>query len=154
MNGEILQMSPIGPRHAACVKRMNSLLTEKMRRRAVVSVQDPITVTDYSEPEPDLALLNPRDDFYAGAHPTSVDVQLIIEVADSTVETDRRNKIPMYAFAGIPEVWLIDLVRSVIEIHSNPHKGIYQEVRLIQRGQKIISPTLPQLKLKADDVLG
>ncbi len=154
LNGEILEMSPIGPRHAACVKRMNSLLTEKMRRRAVVSVQDPITVSDYSELEPDLALLNPRNDFYASAHPTSVDVQLIIEVADSTVETDRRNKIPMYAFAGIPEVWLIDLVKDIIEVHSNPHKGIYQEVRIIQRGQKIISSSLPQLKLKADEVLG
>ena len=154
LNGEILEMSPIGPRHAACVKRINSLLTEKMRKRAVVSVQDPITASDYSEPEPDLALLNPRDDFYAGAHPTSVDVQLVIEVADSTVETDRRNKIPMYAFAGIREFWLVDLVNDRIEVHSNPFKGVYQEVRIVQRGQKIISPTLPQLKLKADEVLG
>lgn len=154
LNGEILEMSPIGPQHAACVKRMNALLSEKTRRRAVVSVQDPITLSDYSEPQPDLAILNPRDDFYANAHPTPLDVQLLIEVADSTVETDRRNKIPTYAFAGIPETWLIDLVRDIIEIHSNPFKGVYQEVRIIQRGQRIVSQALPQIKLKADDVLG
>jgi Uma2 family endonuclease len=154
LNGEILEMSPIGPRHAACVKRMNSLFSEKMRRRAVVSVQDPITLSDYSEPQPDLALLNPRDDFYVNAHPTPSDVQLVIEVADSTLESDRRGKIPTYAFAGIREVWLIDLVNDRVEVHSNPYKGVYQEVRIIQRGQKIVSPSLPQLKLKADDLLG
>ncbi|MEP7336693.1 MAG: Uma2 family endonuclease [Acidobacteriota bacterium] len=154
VNGEIVEMSPIAPRHAACVKRMNTLLGDKLRKRALVSVQDPITLSDYSEPQPDLALLKPRDDFYASAHPTPADALVIIEVADSTVENDRRNKIPAYAFSGIREVWLIDLVNDRIEVHSNPFKGVYQEVCIIQRGQNVISPSLPSLKLKADEVLG
>jgi len=154
VNGEIVEMSPIGPRHASCVNRMNTLLGDKARKRAIISVQNPITLTDYSEPQPDLALLKPRADFYASAHPTPADALVIIEVADSTVETDRRNKIPIYAFAGVPEVWLVDLVNDRIEVHSNPFKGVYQEVRIIQRGQNVISPSLPFLKLKADEVLG
>ncbi len=153
-NGEVLEMSPIGPRHAACVNRMNTLLNDKVRKRAVVSVQNPLTLSDYSEPQPDLALLKPQADFYASAHPTPADALVIIEVADSTVETDRRNKIPTYAFAAVREVWLIDLVNDRIEVHSNPFKGVYQEVRIIQRGQNVISPSLPQLKLKADEILG
>lgn len=154
LNGEILEMSPIGPRHASCVKRMNTLLGDKLRKRAIVSVQDPITLGDYSEPQPDLALLKPQADFYASAHPTSADALIIFEVADSSVETDRRNKIPTYAFAGIGEVWLIDLVNDRIEVHSNPFKGVYQEVRIVQRDQNVISPSLPFLKLKANEVLG
>ena len=154
LNGEIIEMSPIGPRHAACVKRMNTLLSDKLRKRALVSVQDPITLSDYSEPQPDLALLKPQADFYVSAHPAPADALVIIEVADSTVETDRRNKIPTYAFAGVREVWLIDLVNDRIEVHSNPFKGVYQEVRIVQRGQNVISQSLPYLKLKADEVLG
>jgi Uma2 family endonuclease len=154
LNGEILEMSPIGPRHAAQVDRLNDVLPERIRKLAIVRVQSPVLLSDYSEPQPDLSLLKRRADYYAASHPVPADVLVLIEVADSTVETDRRNKIPTYAFAGIPEVWLIDLVRDIIEIHSNPHKGFYQEVRIIQRGQKIISSTLPELKLKADDVLG
>lgn len=154
LNGEILQMSPIGPRHAAQVDRLNDVLPEKVRKLAIVRIQSPVSISDYSEPQPDLSLLKRRADYYANSHPTPADVLVLIEVADSTIATDRRNKLPTYAFAGIPEVWLVDLVKDIIEIHSNPHKGIYQEVRLIQRGQKIVSSTLPQLKLKADDVLG
>jgi len=154
LNGEIIEISPIGPRHAACVNRMNTLLSDKARKRAVVSIQNPMTLSDYSEPQPDFALLKPKADFYASAHPTPADALVIIEVADSNVETDRRNKIPTYAFAGVREVWLIDLVNDRIEVHSNPFKGVYQEVRIIQRGQNLTSPSFPALKLKADEILG
>lgn len=154
VSGEIVEISPIGPRHAAQVDRLTDILPPKLKGKAKLRVQSPIELTDYSEPQPDLALLKPRDDFYASAHPTPADALVIIEVADSTVENDRRNKIPAYAFAGVREVWLIDLVNDRIEVHSNPFKGVYQEVRIIQRGQNVISPSLPQLKLKADEVLG
>lgn len=154
LNGEILEMSPIGPRHAAHVDRLNDVLPDKIRKQAIIRVQSPVLLSDYSEPQPDLSLLRRRADYYADGHPVSADVLLLIEVADSTIEADRRNKIPMYAFAGIPEVWLIDLVNDRIEIHSNPFKGVYQEVRIIQRGQRIVSQALPQLKLKANEILG
>ena len=154
INGKIIYMSPIGPRHAAHVDRLNDILPAKLRKSAIVRVQSPIILSNDSEPEPDLSLLKRRDDFYASGHPTPVDVLILIEVSDSTLEFDRRTKIPTYALAGIQETWLIDLVNDVIEVHSNPRNGRYHEVRIIQRGQKIISTSLPQLKLKADEVLG
>lgn len=154
LNGEIIEMSPIGPRHASHVDRLVHILPHKIKGKATLRVQSPILLNDYSEPQPDLTLLKPRADFYAGGHPTPADVLIVIEVSDSTVEKDRRAKIPTYALAGIPESWLTDLVEDRIEVHSNPYNGIYQEVRISQRGQKVISNSIPQLKLKADEVLG
>ncbi|MGE0885962.1 MAG: Uma2 family endonuclease [Blastocatellales bacterium] len=153
LNGEILEMSPIGPRHAACVDRLNETLTLMLKGQAKVRVQNPVELGEFSEPEPDLTLLKPREDFYASGHPAPADILIAIEVADSTIEKDRNLKIPAYAAAGIPEIWLVDLLNDRIEIHSNPLNTIYQEVRIIQRGQKFTSPTLPKLKLKADDIL-
>jgi len=154
LNGEIIEMSPIGPRHASHVDRLNDLLTAKLRKVAIIRVQSPILLSDYSEPQPDLTLLKRRADFYVGGHPTPADVHVVVEVSDSTVEKDRRAEIPSYSLAGIPETWLIDLVEDRIEVHSKPYNGIYQEVRIIQRGQKVVSNCLPQLKLKADEILG
>lgn len=154
IDGEIIEMAAIGPRHAACVKRLAEFLIVKVRRWAMVGVQDPIQLNDYSEPEPDISLLKRRADFYAQSHPTPADVLVAIEVAITTVESDRTAKIPIYARAGIPEAWLVDLYNDHIEIHSRPASGVYQEVRIILRGQKIVSQALPQLKLKTDDILG
>src|SRR5262245_32811403 len=154
LNGKIIEMNPIGPRHASHVDRLIHILPTKLKGKATLRVQSPILLNDYSEPQPDLTLLKPRADFYASGHPTPADVLIVIEVSDSTVESDRRAKIPTYALAGIPESWLIDLVEDRIEVHSNPYNGIYQEVRIIQRGQKVVSNSIPQLKLKADDILG
>ena len=154
LDGEIVQMAPIGPRHAACVNRLNAFLSRKAVRSAVVSVQNPVHLDEYSEPQPDLALLRLRADFYAQGHPSPGDVLIAIEVADTTVESDRKVKLPSYARAGIPESWLVDLVSDRIEVHTQPAGGIYQEVRLVPRGQRVASRVILQLKLKADDILG
>jgi Uma2 family endonuclease len=154
LNGEIIEICPIGPRHAAHVDRLVYILPRKLKSKATLRVQSPIILNDHSQPQPDLSLLKPRADFYANGHPTPADVLVVIEVSDSTVEKDRRAKIPTYALAEIRETWLIDLVEDRIEVHTNPYNGIYQEVRIIQRGQKVISRSLPQLKLKADEILG
>jgi Uma2 family endonuclease len=154
LNGEILEMCPIGPRHAAHVDRLVHILPQKLKGKATLRVQSPIILNDYSEPQLDLALLKPRADFYANGHPMPSDVLVVIEVSDSTVDSDRRSKIPTYALAGIPESWLIDLVEDRIEVHSKPYNGVYQEVRIVQRGQKVISNSFPQLKLRADEILG
>ncbi len=154
LNGEIIEMSPIGPRHASCVKRLIAVLSARITKWAILDVQDPVQLDDHSEPQPDLTLLRPRADFYASGHPTPTDVLVAIEVADTTADKDRQIKIPAYALAAIPEVWLIDLFNDRIEVHSNPYNGVYQEVRIIQRGQKVISNSLSQLKLKADEILG
>ena len=154
LNGEIIQMSAIGPRHAACVNRLIAFLSRKTGRFAIIAAQNPIRLDNYSEPEPDISLLKPREDFYAENHPVPADILIAIEVADSSLEYDRNIKLPSYARAGIPEAWLVDLISDRIEVHSQPHNGIYQEVRIVQREQKVVSRSIPQLKLKAEDILG
>jgi len=109
IEGEIIDMAPIGSRHAATVSRLAHLLHQRIGQQAIVWTQNPIRLDEYSEPEPDLALLRPRDDFYATAHPGPGDVLLVVEVADSSLRYDREIKIPLYARHGIPEAWLLDL---------------------------------------------
>ena len=104
--------------------------------------------------QPDLALLKPRDDFYAGHHPLPSDVLLIIEVSDTTVQYDRTVKTPLYAQAGILEMWLIDLPADTIDVCANPADGQYQTVQHLKRGDTLTSPTIPDLVLKVDDILG
>jgi len=120
LDGEIVAMSPIGSRHAACVKRLNGILTKSLPSQVVVSVQDPIHLGPRSEPQPDLALLKPRTDFYANAHPGPKDVLLIVEVAETSAESDRKLKLPLYAKAGIPEVWIWELSSKRVEVYPQP----------------------------------
>jgi Uma2 family endonuclease len=153
LNGEILKMSPIGPRHAACVDRLSEQLRDQVKKIAIVRVQNPVGLDNYSEPEPDVTLLKRREDYYVNTHPQPDDIFLVVEVSDTTLERDRQTKLPLYAQTGIRELWLIDLPNDRIEIHSSPHNGVYQEVRIVQRGQKVVSKALPHLKLEADDLL-
>ena len=145
--GEVRQMSPIGPFHAAIVKRLNALLSRLVDETVIVSVQDPIQLDDQSEPQPDLALLQYRDDFYAHAHPVADDVLLVIEVADSSADYDREEKMPRYAAANIAEAWLIDLTTDRIEQYSQPRNGIYRLKQIIERGEEIQSHTISALRI-------
>jgi Uma2 family endonuclease len=154
IEGEILEMSPIGSRHAACVKRLNTLLGRQVSQNITVSVQDPIRLDDYSEPQPDVALLRAREDFYAEGHPTPSDVLIVIEVADTSVEYDRDMKVPLYARAAVPEVWLVDLPEDSIEIYTEPQNGAYREFRKARRGETVGSRTIPDLTLSVDAILG
>jgi Uma2 family endonuclease len=105
IEGEIIEMAAIGSRHAACVNRLVQLFVMHVAGQAIVHAQNPIRLSERTEPEPDLSLLKPRPDFYAAGHPGPQDVLLVIEVADSSIGFDREIKIPLYARAGIPEVW-------------------------------------------------
>lgn len=154
IEGEIVEMSPIGPRHVASVNRLTEVLGEHIRGLAILSVQNPIQLSDFSEPQPDLTLLKRRSDFYALALPTVADVLVAIEVADTTVEKDRGAKIPSYARAGVAESWLVDLFNDRIEIYSRPASGVYQEIRVVLRGQPVVSTAIPQLQLNANEILG
>jgi Uma2 family endonuclease len=154
IEGEVVKMSPIGKWHAACVKRLNELFVFLVGRTATVSVQDPIRLDDFSEPQPDLALLKRRDDFYSSGHPTPDDVLLVVEVADSSVQYDRLKKIPLYARSGIPEVWLVDLARDLIDVYTRPVNGRYQDVREARRGETLTLSSLPNLVIRVDDILG
>lgn len=153
LEGEIIKMAAIGPRYAMCVNTLAALLITKLKKSVIVGIQSPIELSDSSEPEPDISIVKKRADRYADKHPTPDDIFLVIEVADSTVETDRRCKIPAYAHAGIPEVWLVDLNNDRIEIHTQPDQGFYREVRIVTREQRVASKSVPALTLKADDIL-
>ncbi|HEX8352896.1 MAG TPA: Uma2 family endonuclease [Pyrinomonadaceae bacterium] len=154
VEGEIIEMSPIGSRHAACVGRLTELLGKQATDIAIVWVQNPVHVDDYSEPVPDVTLLRRRDDFYAQANPGPGDVLLLVEVSDSTAGYDRGIKVPLYARAGVPEVWLVNLPGDVIEVYARPAAGTYRETRLVGRGASLASAAVPALTLDADSVLG
>lgn len=154
IEGEIVKMSPIGSRHAACVDRLNRLLNRLTDLSAIVRVQSPILLNGNSEPEPDISLLRSRDDFYTGGHPMPDDVLLLIEVADTSVERDLETKLPLYARAGIPEAWLVNLTAETIEVNSRPDSGEYRETVRVKRGETVTSRTIPGLEVAADDILG
>jgi Uma2 family endonuclease len=135
IEGEVIQMSPIGSRHAACVNRLNAILSQANPQGFIVSVQNPLTVDDFSEPEPDLALLHVKADYYQGDHPRPSDVILLVEVADSTLEFDRGTKLPLYARNKIPAVILVNLPGNLLEFHSEPAGNEYRSVRMFRAGE-------------------
>lgn len=137
VEGEIIEMVPIGSRHAAHVKRLISLLTSALDDRAIVAAQDPIRLDRFSEPEPDIAVLRSRDDFYASAHPGPGDIYLIIEVADSSLEYDRSTKVPLYARFGVPNVWLLDLQDEQVECYASPEGGEYGEADVLDGDDQV-----------------
>jgi len=154
IEGEILKMSPVGSRHAACVKRLNELFSRLLTSRAIVGIQDPILLNDSTEPQPDLTVLRRRDDFYAAAHPNAIDVQLLIEVAETSIAYDREGKLPIYAHAAIPEVWIVDLSAEVIETYSEPVRGTYQISRTFGRGQSVTPVNFPDIAIPVANILG
>ncbi len=154
IKGEIVQMSPIGRFHAACVKRLAELFILRLAQLITVGVQDPIELDDNSEPQPDLALLRRRGDFYQSGHPQPEDILLIIEVADTTVESDREVKIPLYASSGIVEVWLVNIPAECIEVYRQPSGNGYQNVQVFGRGQSIFVEAFPDVNFTVDEILG
>jgi Uma2 family endonuclease len=155
LEGEIVEMPPIGPGHAGGGKRlMNSCLPLQGDRKAIISVQDPIRLGEHSEPQPDLALLKPRPDFYAREHPSPEDVFLVAEVMDSSASYDREVKVPLYARFGIPETWLVDVEQGLIEVYREPNPEGYQQVRTLRRGEHLSPQAFPELILTVDELLG
>ena len=152
--GEVIEMSPIGTRHAACVDAFAELLRDQLGRSVIVRVQNPIQLDNHSEPQPDISVLKRRDDFYRGGHPKPEDVLLVIEVSDTTLEYDRRVKAPLYARAGVPEVWVVNLVDELVETYADPAGGSYQDVGSYARGEELQSHTLAPLRLSVSKVLG
>ena len=154
INGEIIEMSPIGRRHAACVDRINRLFSNILGIKVIVRVQNPIILNNLSEPEPDIALLKPRADFYESGHPQPQDIFLLIEVADSSLEYDRDVKIPLYASSGISEVWLVDIYEQVIIVYRYPSENGYSDIQTLSRGEKLSIQTFPEINLVVNDILG
>jgi len=154
IDGEILKMSPIGSPHAACVSRLDDLLRRSQKTGFMVRIQNPVRLNEFSEPVPDVVLLNPKEDYYAEGHPTPSDVLLIIEVAETSVLSDRRVKLPLYARHEIPEVWLISLPKKLVEQHFEVGNGSYGKLRKRRLEDAIVSTSVPGLSLKISDILG
>jgi Uma2 family endonuclease len=140
IEGEIVMMTPIGLRHASCVDRLTRLLVQVAGEAAIVRVQNPVVLGERSEPQPDFALLAPRDDFYAGAAPGPGDVLLAIEVADSSLGYDRGVKLPLYGRSGIREVWIVDLGRGCVDAYRGPAADGYAERRTYRPGESLPLP--------------
>lgn len=154
LEGEIVEMSAVGARHAAVVDRVSEELVFRLRRRATIRGQNPVKLLPRSMPQPDLAVVRRRQDFYAGGHPTAEDVHLLIEVADSSLRFDRVVKLPIYAHHGIPEVWVVDVTGQVVHVHLDPVDGAYREVRTVARSETFAPQAFPDLTLTPEDLLG
>jgi Uma2 family endonuclease len=141
--GEVLDMSPIGSLHAALVRAVSRWLAETAAARAVVAVQDPVRLDDLNEPQPDIALVRPRADFYAAAHPTAADVLLIVEVAETSPAYDLGVKVPLYARHGIPEVWVIDAASRVTHRFRGPGLEGYADRVTIPADEPLACAALP-----------
>ena len=155
LEGEMVEMAPIGPGHAGGVNRLlNGFLPLQAERKTIIAVQNPIRLGEHSEPQPDLALLQPRPDFYAQGHPSPQDVLLVVEVMESWAGYDREVKVPLYARFGIPETWLVDIERGRIEVSRAPGPEGYRDVHTLGRGERVSPQAFPQLTLTVDEVLG
>jgi Uma2 family endonuclease len=154
IDGEIVQMSPIGDRHAACVRRLIALLSRLFADRAIIDAQDPMMVDVAYAPQPDLALLRPRPDYYATQTPTTADCLLVIEVADTSADFDRQIKMPRYARGGLPELWLVDLERDVVVVYRDPAGEAYQHTQVLHRGETTTVAALGQPGVPVQAILG
>ena len=147
LRGEVYQMSPIGPKHVFAVMRLDHRLKEALGNRALVAVQSPLRLSEDSEPEPDLMVLKPPLERYAERLPTPEDVLLLIEMADTSLPFDQEVKLPLYAEAGIPEVWLVNLQENLLEVHRDPRGGRYREIRLLSPEEAASPAAFPEVRL-------
>lgn len=154
IEGEIVQMTPIGSNHAATVRLLNVFFVRKLSESVIVSTQSPIHIDDFSEPEPDIALLKPRADHYRNSHPTPTDIFLVVEVSDTSQRYDRLTKIPLYGRNGVPEAWLIDLEQKVVEIYTHPCEEGYRDVKTVTPDETLSPQAFPELCLLVGNILG
>lgn len=151
IHGEIIKMSPIGNYHAAIVSRINKLFNKELSSY-IINIQSPVRIGEHSEPEPDISILPFREDYYASTGVTPSDVLLLIEVSDSTLHYDRDKKLPLYATAQIPEVWIIDVNKKRLYAYCQPIDGEYQEKKTISTKSDISATQLP-LTVNLNDML-
>jgi len=155
LDGEVVWMSPINDPHAACVRRLTQLFSrQKAVDLALVSVQNPIRIERYDEPQPDIALLRPRTDFYASATPTPTDILLLVEVADTTLRTDLGRKARIYASGGVSEYWVVDLNNRVLYVHRSPARGTYAERQVLAPRERVAAGFAAHFEFAVAEVTG
>jgi Uma2 family endonuclease len=154
INGEILDMAPIGFNHSGHLNRINKLFARLIPDDVIPSVQNPLQLGDFSEPEPDFMLLKSNADFYSSRHPIAGDVLLLIEVADSSLAFDQNQKLRLYALHGIPEYWLLNLNDSCLEVYRNPNGEVYAEKTTLRAaGDTITLSQLNEINIRIADIL-
>jgi Uma2 family endonuclease len=154
LDGEIVEMSPIGPRHAGTVNRLTRLFTKSLGDLATVSVQNPVLLSRTGEPQPDVTILAFREDGYGARLPEPRDVLLLIEVADSSAAVDRHLKLRLYAEAGVGEYWIVHLPGDRIEVYRDPSNGRYATHQTVSRGATLAPQRFPNVVLAAAEILG
>ena len=153
LDGEIIDMSPIGPFHGGLVNRLTRLFNTRSDGRWLVSVQNPLRLDDLSEPEPDVMLLKPVPDDYTSRHPRPSDVLLLIEVSDASLDYDRNQELPAYGRAGIAEVWIVNLNDSTIEIYREPNFTDYDSRTVLQAGDQAKPIAFPDVAVNMAELL-
>ena len=154
IDGEIVAMSAIGPEHIGAVNFSTWFWVVRLGERAVVQIQSSVRLDEWNEPEPDVAILKPREDFYASRHAGPDDVLLLIEVSDTSLRYDRRIKLALYARFGIPEVWIANIRARAIEVYTDPANGEYTSLQTFRRGQTITPTAFPDVVLPVSDIIG
>lgn len=154
VEGEIIQMSPIGHRHHVRVVRASTLFFRALDRKAVISTQGTLRLNKRTEFEPDLVVFKPRADFYASGRAKPADVLLVVEIADSSLSYDRNIKIPLYAVAGIPEVWIQDIKNDLLLVYRDPRDKNYATSLELQRNESVSPNAFPEIRFPIDDLFG
>ena len=154
IEGEIIEMVPIGVEHAACVNRLNRYLVERAGRQAVVLTQNPVRLSNFTEPQPDFALAKAKEDFYASGHPGPEDLMLIVEVSDTSLKYDRDVKAALYARMGIPELWIVDIRKRRVEVFRSPRPTGYADRQTVEEDDELAPAALPILKIGVKEILG
>ena len=155
IEGEMVQMPPIGSEHASVVDILAEIFIRGLDpSRGQVRIQNPVIVGGRSEVQPDLVVARARSDRYRGRNPIADEVALLIEVADSTLRFDRYVKLPLYARASVPEVWIVDLVARTLHVHRTPNEDAYSVTQQYGRGESVSPAAFPDLNIAVSDILG
>lgn len=153
IEGEILEMAPIGFNHSGHLKRIIKLFSKLAQDTAIISAQDPLQLGDLSEPEPDFMLLKPVDDFYSSRHPNASDVVLLIEIAESSLTYDQNQKLRLYALHGVAEYWLLNLNDNCLEVYREPFGETYAQKSTLRAGDSVTLTQLPDITIQVSSIL-
>ncbi len=152
IDGEMIPKMSIGERHAWIVDLLARYFIERLPKMILVRNQNPLRLSDFDETEPEIVLAD-LTKYDGRRHPRPAETILVVEVSDTSLKQDRDVKLPLYAEAGIAEVWIVNLIHNVIEIHHDPNFGIYQRVQIFKAGEQIVSAALPEFVLEVDSVI-
>jgi len=153
LNGEIIDMSPIGPFHGGVAKYLTQVFTAAAKGCWVTAIQNPIHLDDHSEPEPDFVLLKPAQDYYRRRHPWPEDIYLLVEISDTSLESDQEQKLPAYGRVGVPEVWIVNLNELVVEVYREPHFNGYGSKAILLAGDEAKPLAFPDVAIVVAELL-